>query len=90
MPNRQVRVSEGILMQEQEGDAFLLHTASGRYFSLNRTGVLVWRALEAGGDPVAALGERWPDIPEDVRRRDAGALIDRLLDAGLVTDAADS
>ncbi len=74
-------------MQEQEGDAFLLHTATGRYFSLNRTGLTVWRALEAGSDPVKALGERWPDVPIDVRRRDAEALIDRLLNAGLVTSA---
>lgn len=81
----QVEVADGILMQEQEGDAFLLHTATGRYFSLNRTGVTVWRALESGADPVEALGERWPDVPVDVRRRDAEALIDRLLNAGLVT-----
>lgn len=80
----QARIADGILMQEQEGDAFLLHTGSGRYFSLNRTGVAVWRALEAGSDPVEALGERWPDVPLEVRRRDAQALIDRLLDAGLL------
>lgn len=73
-------------MQEQEGDAFLLHTGSGRYFSLNKTGVAVWKALEAGADPVEALGDRWPDIPVEVRRRDAQALIERLVNAGLVTD----
>ncbi len=73
-------------MQEQEGDAFLLHTSSGRYFSLNKTGVAVWKALEAGADPVEALGDRWPDIPVEVRRRDAQALIERLVNAGLVTD----
>ena len=84
----QAQIAEGILMQEQEGDGFLLHTSSGRYFSLNRTGVAVWRALEAGQDPVDALGERWPDIPLEVRRRDAEALIARLKAAGLVTDAA--
>ncbi|MGH2759725.1 MAG: PqqD family protein [Actinomycetota bacterium] len=82
----QAQVAEGILMQEQDGDAFLLHTGSGRYFSLNRTGVAVWRALEAGADPVEALGERWPDVPLEVRRRDAEALIERLRGAGLVTE----
>jgi hypothetical protein len=84
----QARVAEGILMQEQDGDAFLLHTSSGRYFSLNRTGVAVWRALEAGADPVDALGQRWPDVPAEVRRRDADALIERLRAAGLVTEPA--
>ncbi len=87
----ETKINDGILMQEQGGDAFLLETATGRYFSLNSTGVTVWRALEAGSDPVEALGERWPNVPHDVRRRDAEALIDRLLDAGLVTrpDRAD-
>jgi hypothetical protein len=80
----QVRIADGILMHEEEGDAFLLHAGSGRYFSLNRTGVVIWRALEAGADPVDALGGQWPDIPPEVRRRDADALIARLLDAGLV------
>lgn len=84
----QAKVADGIIMQEQDGDAFLLHTSSGRYFSLNRTGVAVWRALETGVDPVDALGERWPDIPLEVRRRDAQALIDRLLNAGLLTETS--
>jgi hypothetical protein len=82
----QLEVSEGILMQEQEGDAFLLHTGSGRYFSLNRAGVAVWKALTEGADPVAALGQRWPEVPVETLRRDAEALIQRLLEAGLVTD----
>lgn len=81
-----MKIADGILMQEQDGEAFLLHTQTGKYFGLNRTGVAIWRALEAGHDPVAALGERWPDVPTDVRARDTEALIDRLYDAGLVID----
>ena len=73
-------------MQEQEGDAFLLHTGSGRYFSLNRTGVAVWKALSESADPVTALSERWPEVPVETLRRDAEALIQRLLEAGLVTE----
>jgi hypothetical protein len=83
----QVRIAEGVLMHEQEGDAFLLHTGTGKYFGLNRAGVTIWKALEAGSDPVAALGERWPDVPLDARQRDAEALISQLLDAQLVVDA---
>ena len=75
-------------MHEQEGDAFLLHTASGRYFGLNRAGVTIWRALETGADPVQALGERWPDVPVDDLRRDAQVLIDHLLEANLVVRPA--
>lgn len=82
-----MRIADGILMHEEDGDAFLLHSGTGKYFGLNRTGVVVWRAIEAGSDPVAALGERWPDAPEADRRRDVEALVARLREAGLVTDA---
>jgi hypothetical protein len=75
-------------MHEQDGDAFLLHVDSGRYFGLNRSGVIVWRALEAGDDPVEALGRQWPDLSVDVRKRDADALIERLRSSGLVTESS--
>jgi hypothetical protein len=82
-----VRIADGVLMHEQDGEAFLLHTDSGRYFGLNRTGVAIWRALESGDDPFEALGERWPDVPAEVRRRDVEGLLDRLRAAGLVTES---
>ena len=71
-------------MHEEDGEAFLLHTATGRYFGLNRTGVTIWRALESGADPVDALGKRWPDVSVHDRQRDADALIDHLVRAELV------
>jgi hypothetical protein len=74
-------------MHEQDGEAFLLHTESGRYFSLNKTGVAIWRALEGGADPVDALGTQWPDVPLDVRRGDVEGLLGRLRAAGLVDDS---
>jgi coenzyme PQQ synthesis protein D (PqqD) len=83
----QVQIVDGVLMHEQEGDAFLLHTGTGRYFGLNRTGVAIWHALEKGTDPVAALGERWPEVPLEDRRRDTEALITHLLEAQLVVSA---
>jgi hypothetical protein len=84
MSTTQVRIADGVLMHEEEGEAFLLHTATGKYFGLNRAGVTIWRALEAGADPVEALGERWPDVPVQERRRDTETLIDHLVKAELV------
>ena len=84
----QVRISPEVLIHEEDGDAFLLHPGTGRYFGLNRTGVVIWRALEAGTDPITAIAARWPDVPDDVRRRDVDALVRALLEAGLVTDPA--
>jgi hypothetical protein len=84
MSSTQVRIADGVLMHEEEGEAFLLHTGTGKYFGLNRSGVTIWRALEAGVDPVEALGQRWPDVPFESLQRDADALINHLVAAELV------
>jgi hypothetical protein len=75
---------EDVILHEQEGEAFLLHVPTGRYFGLNRTGLVVWHALTAGRDPVEDLAGRWPDVPGEDREADAEALIDALAHAGLV------
>ena len=66
----------------------MLHVASGRYFGLNRTGLVVWRAVVDGVDPEAAVADRWPNVPADQRKRDVDALLGSFLDAGLA-EAAD-
>ena len=80
----QLQVADGVLIHEEQGEAFLLHAGSGRYFGLNKAGVTIWRAIERGEDPVAALGHRWPDVPLEARQRDTDALIAHLIDAKLV------
>jgi hypothetical protein len=80
----QLRVVDGVLIHEEQGEAFLLHSGSGRYFGLNKAGVTIWRAIERGEDPVAALGDRWPDVPLEARQRDTDALIEHLIAAELV------
>ena len=76
-----------VVLREQDGDAFLLHVPSGRYFGLNRSGLVIWEALRAGADPVAALGERWPSVPETERRADVERLSKALVTAGLAQPA---
>ena len=80
-----VTVVDDVVLKEQDGDAFLLHLPSGRYFGLNRSGLVIWEALKTGADPVAALGERWPAGPEQQRQADVEVLVEALLGAGLVT-----
>ena len=80
-----VKIAEGVLLQEQAGDAFLVHLDSGRFFGLNRTGLIVWRALERGDNPLAAVEASWPDVDATTRRRDVDALVAALLRAGLAT-----
>ena len=68
------------------GEAIILDPASNRYYSLDGVGELVWRLLQQQ--------TRLPDLCEavlaefevdpDEARRDVRALIDELLEAGLV------
>jgi hypothetical protein len=82
-------VAEDVILHEEDGEAFLLHVASGRYYGLNRSGLVVWRALIDGSDPFAQLRAAWPQRPADSLRADADTLLRQLLDAGLISEAAD-
>jgi hypothetical protein len=86
---REVATSEDVVLREQEGDAFLLHVPSGRYFGLNRSGLVIWEALRLGKDPAEALASLWPDVPEDKRRSDVERLVAALLAAELVSAVDD-
>ena len=79
---------EDVILHEEKGEAFLLHVPTGRYFGLNRTGLVVWKALVAGEDPADELARRWPDVAAEARRADAAALIEALLGAGLARAAS--
>jgi hypothetical protein len=78
---------EDVILHEQEGEAFLLHVPTGRYFGLNEAGLVVWKALIAGDDPVQELGRRWPGVPSEERQADTAALLDALVRAGLAQPA---
>ncbi|MEY2470914.1 MAG: hypothetical protein QOK28_243 [Actinomycetota bacterium] len=82
-------VAEDVILHEEEGEAFLLHVATGRYYGLNRSGLVVWHALMDGSDPFAQLRATWPDRPADALRADADTLLRQLLDAGLISETAD-
>jgi hypothetical protein len=77
---------DDVLVHREDGDAFLLHVPSGRYFGLNQTGLVVWDALVAGDDPGAALHLRWPRRTPEQCQSDAAALVDALRNASLVSD----
>jgi hypothetical protein len=75
----------GVLETALEGELILLDPATQEMFSLNRTGMFVWRALPAH-DPAAIaakLAERFA-VPPQEALADVRALLDALLAAGLV------
>jgi hypothetical protein len=72
-----------VVVAEQDGEAFLLHVPSGRYFGLNASGLVVWRALEAGTDPVAELRTAFPSVDEALARADVATIESELISAGL-------
>ena len=79
---------DGVVVQEDGGEAFLLHLGTGRYFTLNRTGLVVWRALEAGDDPVTSLGGRFPGQPHERLASDVATVVDSFRRAGLLRSDA--
>jgi hypothetical protein len=79
-----------VIIHEEEGDAFLLHVESGRYYGLNRSALVVWNAVVAGADPVDALTQKWPQRQPETLRSDAEALVTGLLNAGLITEQTEA
>lgn len=81
---RSVGLDGEVILHEEEREAFLLHVASGRYFGLNESGIVIWNAIVDGVDPVDRLCERWPKRERSLLQNDANVLLDQLLLAGLV------
>ncbi len=82
------RPANRVVAQEDGGEGFLLHLDTGRYYSLNRTGMLVWRAIEQGADPVQAVTGRYPSTPVADISRDVDSVISELSSADLIAPAA--
>ena len=76
--------AQDVILHEEAGEAFLLHVPSGRYFGLNRAGLVVWESLVSQGDPMAALSARWPAVSEQRLRADLTEVMAALEQAGLV------
>lgn len=83
-PNPQV-----LFTQIDDGSGVLLHLDTKFYYTLNRTGVVVWKALSDAETPsIEAIGERVARefrVTAEAAARDVSALIDELVADGLVT-----
>jgi len=85
-----VRVNEGVLFQELQGEAVLLHLDSGMYFGLDPVGTRIWQLIaqhERLADVAGAIGAEF-EVSDDQCATDLLALVAKLESQGLVTVAA--
>ena len=82
-----IAVSPEVLFQEVGGDSVLLDLKSECYFGLDETGTRIWRLIEADGDLQSVHAAMLAEYDVDPARleRDIGDLVQRLLEAGLVS-----
>jgi hypothetical protein len=84
------RSDEAVLTELRDGTGVLLDLRTRHYFTLNRTGVLVWKLLGEGvpdtAAVVAGVAARYSHVDADAIRRDVEALVAELCAEGLAAD----
>lgn len=80
---------EAVLTELKDGTGVLLHLGSRHYYTLNRTGVVLWKLLtegEASDAPglARAIAERFPGVDPAAVRADVEALLAELAAERLV------
>jgi hypothetical protein len=88
-PNPQVLFTE-----IDDGSGVLLHLETKFYYTLNRTGVTVWKALKDGSSlTLSALGDQIAAkflVDAEAATRDVVRLLEELRADGLVIDRSDA
>ena len=81
-----LRLSPKASFAELDGEAVVLELKSGRYFTVNRTGVLLLRLLSTGTNRAALEGALVTayGIDAPAARRDVDAWLARLEEGGLL------
>ena len=82
-------LSSDVVAREVGGETMLLDLSSGTYFGLDEVGGRVWQALEDGNSLSEACDriEADFDVSRDQLEADVLALVQDLLDKGLVSPA---
>lgn len=80
---------EAVLTELKDGTGVLLHLGSRHYYTLNRSGVLLWKLLTEGAASDAAglaraIAARFPDADAAAVRADVDALLEELAAERLV------
>ena len=82
-----LKISPEVHSQEVGGETVLLDLQSESYFGLDEVGTRIWQLLQQNGDLQSIfetiLDEY--DVEEEQLRRDLEELVEKLLEAGLVS-----
>ena len=90
--SQRIRAPDDVLVQMLEGEAVLLNLNTESYFGLDEVGARMWTLLTESDSIQTAyevLVEEYDVTPEQLRA-DLTDLIDRLVEQGLITLAADA
>ncbi len=83
---QKVSISKDVWFSEVGGEAVLLNTSTGKYFTLDEVGARIWKLMSQYGqlEPVyqVLLGEY--DVASEKLEEDLLALADLLLEKGLL------
>ena len=82
-----IKSSPDVVFRDLSGEAVLLNLTTGMYFGLNESGTRMWKLLLETGDRENTLVRMKVeyDADETSLRRDLDALIEQLLEKGLLT-----
>jgi len=72
----------GLIVEQIDGECLVLDMSRNVYFGLDAVALFIWTMLERGdafGEIVAALSERYADVPREQLRQDACEFVEQLL-----------
>jgi hypothetical protein len=84
-----LRFDDSVSWREIDGEIIALDLRAGTYFSINASGVVLFRSLVEGATRSSLVGALQSEcgVSEDIAHRDVDAFISQCRDKGLITDA---
>lgn len=86
-----LHIPDDIVFRDIAGEAVVLNLSTGMYFGLDAVGTRIWHLLAEHGSSEPVIGALLAeyDVEEERLRRDVDALIQQLLNKGLVARDAE-
>lgn len=87
-----LRISDGVVVRDLDGESVILDMDSGIYFGLDRVGTRVWQLIEQHGtleEAVRIMQDEY-DVDPQTLRADAEALVAALIEKRLVVRNGDA